>query len=429
MTSTTANGTPQKSWDIAVVGGGIAGLTLTIALLHKGLTVTLYEAAHKFGEIGAGVSFGPNACRAMALIDPAIKEGFDRRATYNQSPEKADFWFDMRWGMGKNGDDSRVGKLITQVSCPPNEAKASVHRAHFLDEMVKLVPESVSKFGKRLEDAWNVEDGVMLKFADGTEAKHSAVVACDGIKSRARQVILGKDNPSSHAVFTGKYCYRGLIPMDQAKELLGAELASNSQMYFGEHGHMLTFPVEKGKTMNVVAFHSQDKWEDDQWVIHAKKEDMFKDYEAWGKQVKDILSLMQKPDIWALFNHPPADTYYKGRICLLGDSAHASTPHQGAGAGMAIEDAYVMANLLAQVDDTKDIERAFKSYDYIRRPRTQKLVTTSKEAGQLYDLELVGDDEEKLKQILNSRMDWIWKEDLQGELKEAQKVYQENSKL
>jgi len=244
----------RKPFDIAVVGGGIAGLTLTIGLLTNNVPVTLYEAAPQFGEIGAGVSFGPNATRAMALIDPRIKEGFDRRATYNQWESKRNFWFDFRYGEEKRGfkegeTESRVGKLIHQLKCPTGQA--SVHRAHFLDEMVKLVPDGVAKFNKRLTDARDEgKKGVVLKFTDGSEARHTAVVACDGIKSRMRQIVLGQDHPTAQAVFSGKYAYRGLIPMEQAAELLGDELAKNSQMYLGNGGHVLTFAIEKGKTMN-----------------------------------------------------------------------------------------------------------------------------------------------------------------------------------
>lgn len=80
------------------------------------------------------------------------------------------------------------------------------------------------------------------------------------------------------------------------------------------------------------------------------------DFADWGDSVKKIASFVEKPDVWAIFDYPPAKSYYKGRTCLSGDAAHASTPHLGAGAGMAIEDAYIMASLLAEIEDEKGIE-------------------------------------------------------------------------
>ena len=244
MTSTT----PQKPLDIAVIGGGIAGLTLVIGLLKHNIQVTLYESAHHFGEIGAGVGFGPNSMLATTLIDPAIKKGVEKVATSNQWDSKNHVWFDFRYGEDR-GEEGRTGKLFHTLSCMGDQS--TMHRADFLDEMVKLIPPGIAQFGKRLvalEDLGH--DGLRLKFRDGTEATHHAVIGCDGIKSVTREYILGRDDPAAHAVFTGKYCHRGLIPMDKAASLLGDELAKNNNMYLGHHGHILTFPVQKGKTMN-----------------------------------------------------------------------------------------------------------------------------------------------------------------------------------
>jgi salicylate hydroxylase len=150
-----------------------------------------------------------------------------------------------------------------------------------------------------------------------------------------------------------------------------------------------------------------------------KREDMDRDFAAWGEKAHSILSLMSKTDVWALFNHPEAPTFYKGRVALLGDAAHASTPHMGSGAGMAIEDVYVLGDLLGAIDDKKDIERVFKVYDSIRRPRGTKLVVRSREQGQTYDLELAGDDPVDLKRELDTRMDWVWDFDITEDLEKA----------
>lgn len=147
------------------------------------------------------------------------------------------------------------------------------------------------------------------------------------------------------------------------------------------------------------------------------------DFANWGEDAQKIIGAMEKPDIWALFMHPPCNTFYKGRLCLLGDAAHATTPHQGAGAGMCIEDSYILANLIKEVDDVKDLERAFKAFDHTRRERTQKNVATSKEAGMLYDFELCGDDLDKVQESFLTRMGWIWEYDIEKELEEAKKIF------
>ncbi|KAI0521937.1 mannitol 1-phosphate dehydrogenase 2 [Xylaria bambusicola] len=438
------NGTsPTKPFNLAIVGGGITGLTLAIVLLQHNVQFTVYEAASKFGEIGAGVGFGPNAIRAMSLISPLVQEAYQRCRT-NQWESKQNVWFGARVGdMRKAGDDGtfeyagrpgmKIGDEMFEIHYPNLEdisGVGGVHRAHFLDQLVHLIPSSVARFGKRLVDVSGATDGsedVVLHFADGTTAQHTAVLGCDGIKSQTRKSLLGSD--TWNAVFSGKCAYRGLVPMTKAIELLGEEKAMNSQIYFGYHGHILTFPIEKGKTMNVVAFASRESWTTPEWVVRVTKEELLADFRTWGPTAIAIISAMERHDVWALFDHPPAPTYYgtKPRICLVGDAAHATTPHQGSGAGMGIEDCYILGNLLGEADSVEDLDRAFKAYDEIRRPRTHKLVTTSKEAGRLWDFELEGheDDVDALQRNMENRMHWIWNHDLRAELERARVIFRQ----
>ncbi|KAH8766979.1 hypothetical protein BGZ57DRAFT_489462 [Hyaloscypha finlandica] len=421
---------PEKPFHVAVCGGGIGGLCMLIGLLRQNISCTLYESAAAFAEIGAGVSFGPNAVRAMSLIDPDIKKGYDRIATGNAWPAKKNLWFEFNLGPKEDGwkdlkAPGKEGQRIAQVVAL-DVGQSSVHRAHFLDVLVDLVPDGVAQFGKRVEKVEKKGQKMLLTFQDGSTAEADAVIGCDGVKSRARQILLGEDHETTNPTFTGKYAYRGLIPMEKAAKALGDALARNSQMYLGRHGHVLTFPIENGKTMNVVAFQTKmdGKWEDERWVLPMKKEDMFADFEGWGESVQKVLSLMEKPDVWALFDHPPAPTYFKGHFALLGDAAHASTPHQGAGAGQAIEDAFILSNLLGQVNSVDEIEKAFHAYDAVRRPRSQKVVATSRDAAKIYEFEdeKLKSDLDMIKRTLEMRYDWIWNEDLPQQLKTAEAI-------
>ncbi|KAF2219937.1 hypothetical protein BDZ85DRAFT_36901 [Elsinoe ampelina] len=406
----TTNGHPRED-TIALVGGGIGGLCAAIGFINKGIPIHVYEAAPAFAEIGAGVSFGPNTYDALKRISPATTTAFERTVTYNGTEEYKKSYFVFRNAEDKS---TKVGSPI--IDLKSTTGATSVHRAQLLDELIKFVPDEISSFGKRLDNITDNTDHVLLHFKDGTTARHSAVICCDGIKSRGRQLLLGETHPAANAVFSGKYAYRGLIPMDEAARLLGDEIARNAQMFFGHGGHILTFPVEQGRTMNVVAFGTADEWSDERWVKEVTREEMQRDFgDNWVDAARDVINLMRKPDVWALFEFPDAPTYTKGLVCLLGDAAHASTPHQGAGAGMAIEDALVMSCLFEGVERTPEgIKAVFEVYDEVRRPRTQRVVRTSREAGLCYDfmLEGVGDDLEKVRRDLEKRWEWIWYEDL-----------------
>ncbi|KAK3070884.1 hypothetical protein LTS18_014990 [Coniosporium uncinatum] len=145
---------------------------------------------------------------------------------------------------------------------------------------------------------------------------------------------------------------------------------------------------------------------------------MLQDFQGWGEPIRKMLQQTSNMNQWAMFDSPDAPTYCKGRVCLMGDAAHASTPHQGAGAGMAFEDAYVLSSLLGTVEDVDDLPDVFKAYDQLRRPRTQRLVKTSREAGQLYELclEGVGSDLSRVANELDEWHEWIWKVDLPGDV-------------
>lgn len=132
---------------------------------------------------------------------------------------------------------------------------------------------------------------------------------------------------------------------------------------------------------------------------------------------------MPDPSQWAIFEHPHISTFAQSRVAILGDAAHASTPHQGAGAGQAIEDAHVLSELLgdSRVKSAEDVVAAFKAYDETRRPRSQRVVTSSKENAYLLCLCMdgVGDDEAKLRDTFQQRLHWLWDLDVQGQVEQA----------
>jgi salicylate hydroxylase len=462
---------PSKPFTIAIIGGGISGLTLAIALLSHPVPIplTIYESAASFGEIGAGVGFEPCFVRTMGKIAPGIREGFlrctgksvdgNRHGDGGARPKSDGVpnWQNIRISdcrkadvngvvCRRDGEDVKSDETLFTIPARRGE-RGGVHRAHFLSELVKLVPPFACQFRKRLVDISEAGDrsgDAVLRFADGTTARHAAVVGCDGIKSATRSVVLGREE--GRAVFSGKVAYRGLVPMERAVEVVGEERTRASQMYCGKGGHVLTFPIAGGSIMNgtsylcqrsnffeirelmiwaVVAFNSRDEWTDPEWIVKTSREAMQHDFASWTPTVRAIISNMKNPDVWALFNHAPARTFYQARprICLLGDAAHASTPHQGAGAGMCVEDCYVLGGLLAEVASAERLERAFKVYDQVRRRRALKLVETSREAGRLWDLEGgEGLDMEAFERNACERMGWIWDHDIEADLVRAREL-------
>lgn len=125
----------------------------------------------------------------------------------------------------------------------------SVHRAHFLDELVKAIPAQRAHFNKRLEDIEEALKGVTLYFKDGQSARADMVIGADGVHSPTRKYLVGADLAKPQ--FTGAICYRGLVPMDSAIEIIGEEKAQNVQMLLGPSMTLYSTSKAKAKMLTL----------------------------------------------------------------------------------------------------------------------------------------------------------------------------------
>ncbi|KAL2826700.1 hypothetical protein BDW59DRAFT_145054 [Aspergillus cavernicola] len=423
--------TPAKQFTVAIIGGGIGGLALAIGLLRRNVLVQIYEAAAEFKEVGLGLTIGPAAHRAMPLIDPKIREIYDTLiTTHADSPgfeRFKDTWFEVVWATGE-----KAGEVLMDLKALPS-GQTTVRRADFLDALGKLVPEGVVHFGKRVEKLVEMDEdehegeGVEMVFEDGSSARASVVVGCDGIHSRVKQFVLSEEEYNrTQPRYSGMYGYRAVLDMETMVEAVGEHRARVSSMYIGDGAYGVTYPIMRAKKVNVGIYPLHSEWDSDKWMRPARKEDMRRDFAHMGGHINSLIEHMPDPSQWAIFEHPHISTFARSRIAILGDAAHASTPHQGAGAGQAIEDAHVIAELLGdpRVTDSNHAIAAFQAYDAVRRPRSQRVVTSSAQNAYLLCLRLdgVGGDEEKLKSRLNVQLRWLWDLDVQEQAEGARRL-------
>lgn len=405
---------------IGIVGGGIAGVALALDLSrHAQLEVKLFESAPAFGEVGAGVSFGANAVRAITGL--GIGEPYLQTADRTPAPWD-DIWFEWRRGV----DAGYLG-----ASLAPGVGQSSVHRADFLDTLASRLPSNVPVFNKRAQKVEQTGSAARITFSDGTVYECDLLIAADGIKSSIRPYVLnGIGAEVAVPRFSGTCVYRGLIDSQLLRDAYRAQgvdehLIDVPQMYLGLDAHILTFPVKQGRIINVVAFVSDRStatpvWPSDKpWVNSADQKVMLKAFADWGDATRILLECIASPTYWALHDLAELPGYVHGRVALIGDAAHAMLPHQGAGAGQGLEDAWLLGQLLgdSQMLDT-DPAAVLKVYDEVRRPRACRVQRTSWEAGELYEMRdpVVGDDEALLGETLASRFDWLWNHDLQQDL-------------
>ena len=270
---------------VAVVGGGIGGLCVALGLLKQShLDVQIYEAAHQFSEIGAGIGVGPNAESALQLLGPEIYAAYLRQAT------KCPFRI-------CNGQAS--GKLASSVLTPPDShhSQSTVHRANLLDALVALVPPECAHFGKRLEridDRTSGGGSLVLHFKDGTTAEADAVIGADGVHSHTRDYVLSEElNKARYQPqYSGATAYRNLIPMEKVIHAVGPEIAQYSSLFLLDGTMVLTYPVDHYARLNVVAYTWKYKdWTERNWVIPATLEEVLSSYHGQDERLTRLLNV------------------------------------------------------------------------------------------------------------------------------------------
>ncbi|MFG6138552.1 salicylate 1-monooxygenase [Halomonas sp. B23F22_10] len=425
---TTMNITPRSPASrlrIGIVGGGIGGVALAVALArHPDLEVHLFEAAERFSEIGAGVSFGPNAVRAISLL--GLEDAYRHIADASPAPFE-DVWFEWRRGR----DDAYL-----TASLAPGVGQSSVHRADFLDAIVAHLPEGIAHFGKRCQEVTQDAEGVSVRFEDGSTFLGDILIGYDGIKSSVREHVLPVEEFGAFAPrWSGTQAYRGLVPVERLRQVMreagvDERLAVVPQMYLGEDRHLLTFPVKQATLINVVAFVTDRSSPEPRlpegapWVAEVDRQAMLGDFPGWGAASRAILGCIDQPTRWALHELPELPRYVRGRVLIAGDAAHAMLPHQGAGAGQALEDAYVLASLLGDPECRRgNVTAVLAAFEAVRHARTCRVQATSREAGDLYEYAGpgIGADEPSLVAELERRFGWLWHHDPRDDAAEARR--------
>ncbi|KAG7008267.1 hypothetical protein G7Y79_00006g018870 [Physcia stellaris] len=375
MASSTPESTP-----IAIIGAGISGLILALALHERHISFQIFEQSTNFNQFGAGLNLNPSGIRAVQASSAAAFKTFEKVRTPHH-PTNEDFYFAYT-------DGERTFDLNTE------EGKGGVKRSRWIEELAKELPANAVQFGKRLRELHMPQKGpIELLFEDGTNAYAEAVIGCDGIKSKIRRSIVGA-HPSADPSFAHVVAYRSLMSKDDARRLLGPALAECAHVCTSKGIFYVSYPITGGTHNNFGIFteHESDWPHYPNMSISSSKQELLGRLED-RRFIELASSLTDDLDVWAIYDmaSSPLPTYSKGRLAVAGDAAHASTPNLGAGAGFSIEDVTVLAELLAEVYSTQSssndsvlcsrLTTALEVYSDARISRTQWLVERSRRLG------------------------------------------------
>ena len=345
---------------VAIIGGGIGGLTAARALYRRGVEVAIYESAPELREIGAGVALGPNAMKVLRSLE--LED--DVRAIAGR-------W---EWAVTRHG---KTGRVISKTSRDQQatlfgSAGATAHRADLLDVLSHSLPGGIVTLGARCIGVESDARVAVAKFEDGNEAEADVVIGADGIHSAVRESLFGPDAPR----FTGKICYRSVVPVDAVP---GEPPPAENVQWLGPHGTIVLYPVRRDELINVVCHYDDEGYRHESWVSRCERDEVLERYAGWHESLLRVFSAGEVWYKWALYDRDPIPQWTRGRVTVLGDSAHSMLPYLGQGACQAIEDGCVLAAALAAEPD--DPVAGLARYERTRRPRASQVVLASRERG------------------------------------------------
>jgi salicylate hydroxylase len=344
--------TGQKQ-TIAIIGGGIGGLSAALSLMRAGLDVHVYEQVSALREVGAGLVISPNASRILFSL--GLSEAMTKACVAPLA------WRHRRW---QNGETLLLSPMAGVTPPRFDHPLYTAHRADILGMLAAAFPADRLHLGRKLSDMLDGDDRIKLTFDDGSVAYSNVVIGADGIHSAVRRLLFGPENPR----FTGCVAYRGLVA---AKKLAELNLPLESQLWMGPGKHFVHYPVSGGRLINFVCLVERESWTKESWTESGEVADALNAYAGWHEQVCAVISAAEQIFVWGLFDRDPLPRWSVGRVTLLGDACHPMLPFLAQGAAQAIEDAAVLTACLAKTQN--DFPHALRRYERLRLPRTAKI--------------------------------------------------------
>jgi salicylate hydroxylase len=398
--------------EVAVVGGGIGGLVLALALRERGVGFDLYEQADELREVGAAVALSANGTRELRRLgvgEPVEAVSVVPSALVIRRGDTGEVIADHPIG--------RDGAYEAAFGAP----YYGVHRVALLEALAGGLGRDGLHLGRRCTGLEERGSGARLQFADGSSAAADVVVGADGVHSVIRPHVAGP----VRATFSGTVGYRGLVPVEDLPSLPDA---TPLQFWAGRGRHLLHYSIHGGTTVNFLAVVRVPEWTNDAWMEECPVSDAVDAFAGWHHAVTEMVGAPESGARWALHDIEPLERWHTDRVVLMGDAAHAMVPHQGQGANQTIEDAIALADCLADADPI-DPASALRRYADRRRGRTAAVQRWSRRTA---DLMHVPDGPEQaardaLFTELYSELAWIHSHDAHAEHGEVARALSEET--
>ncbi|PZQ48506.1 MAG: monooxygenase [Rhodovulum sulfidophilum] len=351
--------------DILIIGAGIAGLAAALALARRGARVEVLEQAEALREVGAGLQIGPNGLAVLEAL--GLGPACAARASLPQAVELRD----------------RRGALVARV--PMGSVVAGrhgrpywhLHRADLLgvlEEAARAAGVTIT-LGARVARV-AIEDGRARLWTEAGESRAAdLVVAADGARSRVRMDWFGGGVPR----YAGCVAWRALVPAGR----LSRPHPTVARVVMGPGRHVVSYPLRGGALVNLVAIEERARSEDERWMAPGDPAELRAAFAGWTPEVTELLAQVDQVFLWGLYDHEPLPDWARGPVALLGDACHPMPPFLAQGAGMGLEDAWVLAEAL---DTAPDLPAGLAAYVARRRARAERTQRAAVANGRIYHL-------------------------------------------
>lgn len=354
---------------IAIVGGGIGGLVLALALRERGIRSEVYERASELREVGAAVALSANGTRELRRL--GLGETLEACSVVPSG------LVIRRWDSGEVIAEYPIGR-DDAYEATFGAPYYGVHRVALLQALAQRLSAEGLSLGRGCVAVTEHDAGVELDLSDGSSVGADVVVGADGVHSVVRSHVAGEARP----VFSGTVGYRGLVA---AAEIPSLPDPTPLQFWAGAGRHLLHYPIDGGDTVNFLAVVRAREWASESWMEECAVSDVVDAFQGWHPAVTEMVGATDTGARWALHELEPLERWHSDRAVLIGDAAHAMVPHQGQGANQTIEDAVVLADCLTQAD-TAELGAVLRRYGDLRRRRATAVQVLSRRTADLLHL-------------------------------------------
>lgn len=346
---------------VLIIGGGIGGLTAALALSRAGFRVSVFERAKDFQPIGAGLQLSANALSVLEKVGLTMRgqNGIDIAST------------EVR--------DGNSGKLISRIATPDNNNTLVISRPDLQTTLLQAVMADANielNTDSEVVDMLGGKSVASLTLSDGTMHTGDVLIGADGVWSQTRRMV-----NSARPDYSGRIAWRATMPLSNVPKGISRHTVT---LWLAQGAHLVTYPIANGASFNAVGI-IQDGWQAEGWTEKGNMAELALAFSDWHSPVQRLLQSTDTWQKWALCTVDPTMNWTKGRMALLGDAAHAMVPFMAQGAGMSIEDAWVLARQLGKASRDA-VPEALAAYQSERQDRVTKVWETSMQQGKIYHL-------------------------------------------